>query len=726
MLSRRVKQAIRTSVAVVIAYAIALHMDWEKPYWAAWTAFSIGFATTSEGVRKGLMRLAGGLLGAVGGFVLLAFFVQDRWLFITFLSLYGAVFTYLALGSKHSGYFWQQAGFFATVIAFDSAFNPSNAFQVGIERAQETGTGLVTFIVVALLLWPENSRRPLEETTARLVSKVRQMWDTCTALLRGAEDVRGTYELRDQLRALQARVGTLLGAAESDSWEVAEVHSAWRSFQAQIGELSETLVRWHSDLDESQARTLVRLAPGLSASIGEIGRRLAGIEQMMAGKMPTNLPEPIAFELDEQQLASLSHFDGAAVATQHSRLQHIDVVTRALFGSACAIRGIECSGGKMDQPPARPAINLPVGRFSLDRDHLDEAIRTAASIWLMFLVIVYVPDAPASLGALGIATRLAFADSAMPSFHLARLFVPVTLAMSCAFPFYVFVMPRLSSFPELAVAVSVVVFAVVYLFHEPRQVLLRTIFAYIFFSVIGVTNEQGYSFTHFSTTFMMWLFVLSVLTVTEYLPVSHQPDRVFLRLLRRFLRSCEFILRLGRMPRHDQSIAQRLEARFHAYEVSTLPAKLTQWARSLPTAALGASTPEQLQSYVNRLWGLSYRMQALLEARALDQSTALVRELRPDMRAWRMGVESILRSMAVEPESAAYEDLQSRLLATFSKLETRIEEALNKTAAGNLSAEESENMYRLLSAHRGVSESLVQLTKPSAEIDWYRLREARF
>jgi uncharacterized membrane protein YccC len=49
MLSPRTKMAIKTCVAVVIAYAIALHMDWEKPYWAAWTAFSIGLATRGEG-----------------------------------------------------------------------------------------------------------------------------------------------------------------------------------------------------------------------------------------------------------------------------------------------------------------------------------------------------------------------------------------------------------------------------------------------------------------------------------------------------------------------------------------------------------------------------------------------------------------------------------------------------------------------------------------------------
>jgi hypothetical protein len=89
-------------------------------------------------------------------------------------------------------------------------------------------------------------------------------------------------------------------------------------------------------------------------------------------------------------------------------------------------------------------------------------------------------------------------------------------------------------------------------------------------------------------------------------------------------------------------------------------------------------------------------------------------------------VESILRNLADNPRSVDYGDLQSRLQATLAHLEARIEEALDRTTAASLGTEESGNMYRLLSAHRGVSESLVQLTKQAAAVDWECLREARF
>ena len=58
---------------------------------------------------------------------------------------------------------------------------------------------------------------------------------------------------------------------------------------------------------------------------------------------------------------------------------------------------------------------------------------------------------------------------------------------------------------------------------------------------------------------------------------------------------------------------QRWKARFHAYEVVTLPAKLAQWGRSLQPGALGASsTPGQVQTVVNRLWGLNFDRNTLI------------------------------------------------------------------------------------------------------------------
>ena len=63
VLSDRVKAAIKTALAMVLAYGVALSMDWDN---ADWAAFSVAFCTLStvgESLNKGLLRLCGTFLG---------------------------------------------------------------------------------------------------------------------------------------------------------------------------------------------------------------------------------------------------------------------------------------------------------------------------------------------------------------------------------------------------------------------------------------------------------------------------------------------------------------------------------------------------------------------------------------------------------------------------------------------------------------------------------------
>src|SRR5262245_15759222 len=62
-LSGRVKAAIKTALAMVLAYGVALSMNWDN---ADWAAFSVAFCTLStvgESLNKGLLRLSGTFFG---------------------------------------------------------------------------------------------------------------------------------------------------------------------------------------------------------------------------------------------------------------------------------------------------------------------------------------------------------------------------------------------------------------------------------------------------------------------------------------------------------------------------------------------------------------------------------------------------------------------------------------------------------------------------------------
>ena len=110
ILSTRSKEAIKTALAMTIAYAISLWMGWDKPYWAGFAVAVVSLATTGQSLNKGAMRMLGTLLTTVVALILIALFAQDRWLFMVFLSLYVGFCTYMMGGAKNQ-YFWHVCGF---------------------------------------------------------------------------------------------------------------------------------------------------------------------------------------------------------------------------------------------------------------------------------------------------------------------------------------------------------------------------------------------------------------------------------------------------------------------------------------------------------------------------------------------------------------------------------------------------------------------------------------
>jgi len=164
----------------------------------------------------------------------------------------------------------------------------------------------------------------------------------------------------------------------------------------------------------------------------------------------------------------------------------------------------------------------------------------------------------------------------------------------------------------------------------------------------------------------------------------------------------------------------------HLGDLATIPGKLAIWGSALPAPALGQSTTAQMQALVDSLQALAYRIQDLIEIRATPQSQVLARELLPQVRAWRVGLQDIFCDLSQHPEAAEFSDFRSRLDAMLARLEGHIEKAVAGEDQAGIATRESEDSIRLVGAFRGVSEELVNFARQSGEIDWARLREARF
>ena len=98
---RRLKEAFKTALAMVLAYGIALSWDWMNPHWAGFAVAMISLPTAGQSVEKGAMRMLGTLVASIAALTLIALYPQDRWLFMACVSVYVAICAYMIAGGRY-------------------------------------------------------------------------------------------------------------------------------------------------------------------------------------------------------------------------------------------------------------------------------------------------------------------------------------------------------------------------------------------------------------------------------------------------------------------------------------------------------------------------------------------------------------------------------------------------------------------------------------------------
>jgi uncharacterized membrane protein YccC len=720
VLTTRSKEAIKTALAMAVAYGIALSMDWDRPYWAGFAVAFISLATVGQSLNKGAMRMLGTLVAAGVALTIIALSAQDRWLFMLYLSAWVGFCTYMMGGPKRQ-YFWNVCGFVCAIICLDAGPDSVNAFQTAVLRAQETGLGILVYSLVAVLIWPSNSRADFDAATRKLASTQHQLYRSYLGLMKDEGSAEEAQGLSAEAVQAQTRFNQLLDAAETDSYEVWEVRQPWRRYRRQVAELAHTMERWRLAFAELQALDLQRLLPNLAAFGAELDLRFAQIERMLAGETFERQPVAIDLPLDEAEVRALSHFDKAALAVTRTHLQHLETLTRSLFYVVCDIKDLGQAVGEADTAPAQRTGFMP------DPDRIASVVRITVTLWLAYLALIYVNDIPGGTGFVTFSVVLGMVMATMPQLSITLLFVPAAGSVLFAGLVYIFVMPKLSSFVGLGVLIFAATFAICYLFAAPRQALGRALGLALFVVIIGVANQQSYSFLSVANTALMIALVFPLMAITAYIPHSPLPERAFVRLLGRFFRSAEcLITTLRRDQQRPPNQLERWKQAFHEREVATLPAKLGVWAHIIDTKVRPGTGPGQARAVVANLQALSYRMQELLEASGNPQAQLLTQELLADVGAWRLAVQRIFQHLSVDPASGEQEAFRSRLDGFLGEMEERIKVALSAVPEGQLKDHDAENFYQLLGAFRGVSEVLIDYAGSAGEIDWTRWREERF
>jgi len=718
-LSIRTKEAVKTGLAMAIAYGIALQMDWDRPYWAAFAVAFISLPTAGQSLHKGALRMLGTLVAGVAALTLIALFPQQRWWFMVFLSIYIGFCTYRMTGKKNQ-YFYQVMAFVCVIICFDGGANSLNTFQTTVVRIQQTGMGILVYTLVSVYLWPRTSGGELNDAVRQLVAIQRDLFETYRALMAGRDP--GVDPRSQRMREVQllTRLEQALEAAEVDSYDVWAVRDQWRHFLGESKTRMEILERWRESLSEIAPLDLNKLLPNLGAMCAELEKGFEKIQGMLAGEAPAQALKPIALAVDRTELAARSHFERAALAVTKTQLDRLEALSRSLFDSVQDIMGFSRQSSK----PFRDKKTH--GGLALDPDRIAAVVRVLSGLWLAFLIWVYI-DPPGHTSFVVMVVAMGLGLARFPQLPVSKTLLPALLSCGFAGVVYVFVMPHLSGYLQLGLMIFAVTFSIAYFFYTPQQGLSRA-FGLAFFAVLtSIGNQQTYNFAAFANSTAMIVLGLSLLLVTSYIPFLPQPEKAFLRLLRRFFWYAEFLMSRMALDRElPRGWTGRWEMMLYKNDILGLPRKLAAWGGQIDQRLFPGNTPEQVQTLVNSLQVLALRIKDLLDARESQQSTLLLRELSDDVRAWRMAIEALFQRWSDNPETEPELDLQERLAIGLNRLETRINRTLSLAKQGELSEEDYKNFYRLIGCYRGLSEAVVEHTKLAQGIDWVQWKEARF
>ncbi|MFC4274145.1 FUSC family protein [Achromobacter aloeverae] len=258
--------AVRTTVASLLAFYLALRMQMDNPKWAAMTVWIVAQGTRGMSLSKGRYRAVGTLAGATVAVALVGTLSQAPWLFLACLATWLGVCTALATGLRNfSSYGAVLAGYTAVIIAMDSVPRPEEVFDIAVARVCYILLGVAVEAVLAAAWEPD---RGLSDIRRRLDDYLRKAAELTRRMMNG--EAPGNAPHRLFVAGLDVDTAAQFAAAGS-----LEVRRRMGHVRAATVATMAQLVAAHA-LAEERGDTPAAVPPALLGLVSDIAAQPAG------------------------------------------------------------------------------------------------------------------------------------------------------------------------------------------------------------------------------------------------------------------------------------------------------------------------------------------------------------------------------------------------------------------------------------------------------------------
>jgi len=561
-----------------------------------------------------------------------------------------------------------------------------------------TAFGVIVYTLVGSLLWPVKS----VDNTRTLAAGVGHSFHNAFQRLTQEQSGGNEAPMDEQLAALIARQDALethYAAIKNTSEGVTAYLAEWNAIVSCYEDLQNTLIP--AMKEERQANMAFNRHMGnYHELLAHTEALFQEVESRWQGRHEIDDPQVMKIVYSVEQLAQENHFTVAAVVARAELLQHTQSILIELLAAMDSLLFDQGTFDKSRQPTGKPTF------LWLDLENFKTAVRVfvtfwiAATIWMQF-------NPPGGFMFVTMCTVLIPLVSYTPVTPK-LLFILFTLGFLFALPAYVFLLPNMTHWLQLAAFIFSYAFIGFYVLQGPVS-----IFFLLGLFTLGIQNTMSYNVDAILLIMLMFYMVCTLLIISVHFPFTSKPQRLYPSLRRRFFHQCSQLLRITSLP-------GKATPHLRLGITAALLAKMKFWGAQIDGAYFNANGKEQLNALNQSSDLLLAQLQVMADRSKEFGDNPLINSLRG--RSNPSPLAELSDALAAGPAEHTFEQVRARLRG----INERLGEFLGESYLDRYGTQQVAQFYVYLNLQASILSSLQACLDAQQALDWQQLKETKF
>ncbi|MEM8661887.1 MAG: FUSC family protein, partial [Pseudomonadota bacterium] len=585
-----------------------------------------------------------------------------------------------------------------TLMVFNGG-DAEGAFQYGIDRAFMTAFGVIIYTVVASTLWPvravDNTRVLARKAIGSYASAFQVLHNDEARADKAA--AKAIARLVDDETAFKHNFATVKRYSDG----ITAYQREWDCIVACHEELQSLLLpALRQDMPDTEE--LTPYIQNYDAIVERIELLFTTLQSESAAVFNSQDLAPIELQINSESLRGAPHLLVASVLARTQLLRSMQTLLLELYAAWSSILNESGEFSSNRRPGRSPSF------IWWDAENAKTALRMFMTFWLATAVWIWVNPA-LGFTFVALSAVLVLLVSYTPATPT-LLIILFSLGFAFALPAYVFLLPQMTHWLELATFMFAYAFIGYFVFQGPVS-----LFYMLGLFILTIQNTMSYHVDFLLLAVVNLYMLCALLIITTHFPFSSKPEKLYPVLCKRFFRYTALALEASLKGR-------RFTGRASASSLGIVNTKLQAWGSKMAKRDF----PQAMTSDIGRLneaCELLHSQVAVLQHRGREfAGNRLIQ------KAYQAGRPALLPTLSRalieggEDAAARFHEVEGAMATVNEQLATlRDENVLQQYKRGEIA-----DFFVYLNLQHAILVSLQCCFQAKEDIDWDELQRARF